>query len=80
MHTSAFVKAVDMDQEVIDQMHLAIENQNMFAIEIEERPHCITLDIKVVEGYVSGFPLFLLYHRQYDKTLLRRKTRKRVKK
>lgn len=49
MFTPVFINPNEAEAQVLDRMYLAIENQNMFAIETEERPHCITLDIQTVE-------------------------------
>jgi len=51
MFTPVFINPNEAEAQVLDRMYLAIENQNMFAIETEERPHCITLDIQTVEEY-----------------------------
>lgn len=52
MCTPVYVKwpAFPMDQECHDQMSLVIENQGMFSLEREERPHSVTLDVQQVEG------------------------------
>ena len=42
----------DLPAEDKHRMDLSIESQNMFNLEVEERPHCVTLDIKIVEEYV----------------------------
>lgn len=54
MCTPVYVKwpAFPMDQETHDQMSLVIENQGMFSLELEERPHSVILDVQQVEGYV----------------------------
>ena len=54
MCTPVYVKwpAFPPDQECRDQMSLVIENQGMFSLETEERPHSVTLDMQKVEEYV----------------------------
>lgn len=54
MCTPVYVKwpTFPMDQETHDQMSLVIENQGMFSLELEERPHSVILDVQQVEGYV----------------------------
>ena len=42
----------ELSEEDKHRMDLSLETQNMFNIETEERPHCVTLDIKIVEEYV----------------------------
>ena len=53
MCTPIFVKKPDfpLKKEDLKQMYLEIENQGMFALEMEEKGDTVTLDIKKVEEY-----------------------------
>ena len=53
MCTPVFVKLPDflLEKENLKQMYLEIENQGMFALEMEEKCDTITLDTQIVEEY-----------------------------
>ena len=53
MCTPIFVKLPDflLEKENLKQMYLEIENQGMFALEMEEKCDTITLDTQIVEEY-----------------------------
>ena len=53
MCTPVTIKFPDfpLEKEHEDRMYLAIENQNMFDLEKEQKSDTVTLDIQIVEEY-----------------------------
>lgn len=44
------IKTAGVSEENVEIMNIAVENEQMFSFEREEKPYCIILDTVEVEG------------------------------